>query len=241
MGSILCLALAQQAAARDGEVSDFVQSNIIGIFYHELGHAVIDVMQLPVFGQEEDAADVASVLLIDWLFDEQNAQSIAYDSAFGYLNDPEGEDEIAWWSVHGPDEQRFYNHVCLFYGGNPDAQDDFAEDLGLPEERAETCSEEYELAADSWSPVFDDLEAGGFEHTLKFNAGAGRHADAVNRVISDEVDALNAQFSFPSQIVVRVESCGEANAFYDPADTTIVFCLEFVSHLQDLEQAFHDR
>jgi hypothetical protein len=62
----------------------FVDANILGIFYHELGHALIDVMQMPVFGQEEDAADVASILLIDHLFEPESALAMAYDVANGF-------------------------------------------------------------------------------------------------------------------------------------------------------------
>ena len=51
-------------SANASEEDDFVASNIISVFYHELGHAVIDMMGVPIFGQEEDAADVFSILLL---------------------------------------------------------------------------------------------------------------------------------------------------------------------------------
>jgi len=38
---------------------------------------VIDTMQVPIFGQEEDAADVFSILLIDEKFDPKSAKIIA--------------------------------------------------------------------------------------------------------------------------------------------------------------------
>ncbi len=56
-----------------------IKANVLAIFYHELGHAVMDVMDVPIFGEEEDAADVMSVLLIDWLFSEEAAQDNVYD------------------------------------------------------------------------------------------------------------------------------------------------------------------
>ena len=31
--------------------ADFTENNLLAIFYHELGHAVIDQMQAPNFGQ----------------------------------------------------------------------------------------------------------------------------------------------------------------------------------------------
>jgi hypothetical protein len=66
--AILSAAQAFAATAQTDEDA-FVEANILGIFYHELGHAVIDIESVPIFGQEEDAADVFSILFIDWFFE----------------------------------------------------------------------------------------------------------------------------------------------------------------------------
>lgn len=230
-----CLASIFPFAAlpeEDREV--FVESNILAIFYHELGHAVIDLTQVPIFGQEEDAADVMAVLLIDWLFEEDTAQAIAYDSAFGYLSDPDEAGKIAWWDLHGPDEQRFYNHVCLFCGGNPEERGDLAHDLGLPEERADTCPEEYDLAADSWGMIFDEMDSQGQGVPMAFLPGRTEGSAIANEVLRVEVVRLSQDIALPAQIEVRVDSCGEANAIYDPGDRSIIFCAEFVGYLQEL-------
>lgn len=222
------------AWAQDEEA--FVEANIIGIFYHEMGHAMIDILDLPVFGQEEDAADVASIFLIDELWEPEAALSLAYDAAFGFAAEAMSieDDEIAYWGLHGPDEQRFYNTVCVFYGADPEARDDFAEDMGLPEERAESCPFEYEQAANSWGMVLDILaEDGGVP--LEFIPG---NADAfLQQVLEEEVAALNEMFSWPEPLVVRADSCGQANAFYDPSVPEIVFCEEFIPHLRALFQS----
>ncbi len=222
-----------------GELSDeqydFVQANIIGIFYHELGHAVIDTEDVPIFGQEEDAADVLSVLLIDETFEDAVAQDIAFDAAFGYLNDPAGLQEVIYWDTHGPDEQRFYNHVCLFYGAEPDTRRDLAAELGLPEERAVSCPDEFDQALDSWGAILDEMSDRGPGATLQFVQGSGRHADLLNDVIGEEVRSFNTTFSLSHPVAVRVASCGEANAFYDPGGRAITMCTEFVDHLLELE------
>lgn len=208
----------------------FVEANILGIFYHELGHALIDVMQMPVFGQEEDAADVASILLIDHLFEPESALAMAYDVANGFWAEAvaNAENPVPYWDTHGPDEQRFYNTVCLFYGGDPDTRDDFAEDMELPEERAEYCVEEYELAADSWGAVFDELAEGG--EPMLFTAEV--EGSFTAGIIGAEVEALNADFGFPSTVQVITGECDEANAFYDPSDQSIIMCEEFEAHLR---------
>lgn len=227
---LLPLLMLPGVAVADEQREAFVEANLLGIFYHELGHALIDILQLPVFGQEEDAADVASILLIDGFYDEEAAQALAYDAAFGFLAEADFVGDVAYWDVHGPDEQRFYNTVCLFYGGNPDAREDFAIDLGLPEERAETCPEEFQLALDSWGPALDQIAGRG--DTILFDDGG--HNLVTSDVMAAEVAALNEDFDLPATLTVRVEACGEANAFYDLEYTEIIMCTEFEDHLRAL-------
>lgn len=215
--------------AEDG----FVESNLLGILYHELGHAFIDILKLPVFGQEEDAADVASILMIDTLFEEEAAAQIAYDAAFGFLgeDDAQGGQEPAWWDVHGPDLQRYYNLVCLFAGADMDAREDIAEELGLPEERMVTCEDEYFLAIDSWGPVFDEMaeKAPGKSFVYK-----GGNETFTEQVIAAEVAALNKDFVLPTSLPISVAECGEPNAFYDTGTVEIVICSEFEGWLRQM-------
>lgn len=213
----------------------YVDANLLSIFYHELGHALIDMLDLPVFGQEEDAADTASILLIDALYSEDAAQEIAANAAFGFLDEAAMSDgaEPQWWGVHGPDLQRYYNLVCLFYGADTDARADLAEDLDLPTERAESCEEEFELAADSWGSVFDEIMDDSGGETLVYDSAGDSWTDIV---IALEVEALNETLRLPALLTVRVEPCNEANAFYDPNDRSITMCTELEAHLREMAQ-----
>lgn len=242
MKRILCAAaLAAMPMSAMAEDSAFVEANVLGIFYHELAHALIDIEGVPIFGQEEDAADVFSILMIDALYEEEVAQELAYEAAWGFIGEAEmregGIEDIAWWDTHGPDEQRFYNTVCIFYGGNPDAREDFAASFDLPEERAEMCPWEYEQAADSWGAVLDELLDRGAGDSMVFDGDVDSFSAEI---IAQEVGALNDEMSLSDQLIIREESCGEANAFYDPEPREIVFCSEFEDHLIEMEQALSD-
>jgi len=226
-----CTALVLGNIAGASEEYGFVASNLISVFYHELGHAVIDTMQVPIFGQEEDAADVFSILLIDEIFEPESANIIAYDAAFGFHAEAQ-ENTPAFWDVHGPDEQRYYNLVCIFYGANPDLREELAQELGLPEERAIRCAEEYELAIDSWGGVLQDMEGGTGKLRLM-----GPSSDPMYPIIRQEIESFNTIFGFPSDVSVTIEKCGEANAYYDPSEVSITICTEFDAHLR---QQFDD-
>lgn len=223
-------------AQDESEQNAFVQANILSIIYHELGHAVIDLLDVPIYGQEEDAADVMAVLLIHELFEESTAQRIAYDSAFGYINDPGQTEEVPYWDLHGPDEQRYYNHVCLFYGANVEERELLADDLGLPEERAESCAEEFEQAYESWGMIFDEMSALNSKKPLIFSEGTGENTQMLNELLEMEISNINADFSLPQELVVNVNSCGEPNAFYDHESVSIIFCTEFIPHLETIYQ-----
>ncbi|UWR21694.1 DUF4344 domain-containing metallopeptidase [Sulfitobacter sp. S190] len=227
---VLALALAAAPARAEDARDAYVASNLLAVLYHELGHALIDTGDLPVFGQEEDAADTLSILMIDTLFDDDTARTIAYDTADGFAADARlAADDIAWWDTHGPDAQRYYNLVCLFYGADPDTRDDFAADMGLPDDRADTCPEEYDLAIDSWGPVLDELMAQGGTAGLIYT---GTGTSLTHRTIKDEVRALNAVMTMPAPLRVSVAPCGEPNAFYDPQDISITICTEFEDYLR---------
>lgn len=215
------------------DVQRYVESNLLGIFYHELGHALIDILGLPIFGQEEDAADVLSVFLLDAFWEEDAAVELAYDTAFGFLGEAQQGYEIAYWDVHGPDLQRYYNLVCVFYGANPDERDDVADDLGLPQERAEYCPDEYDQANDSWGAVLDEIHTPAGGRSLRFgDVETDTEGGAFTfEVIEAEVDAINEEFSLPEKLTVSVVPCGEANAFYDPNHREIVMCTEFADYL----------
>jgi len=227
------LLLATPAIAEES----FVESNILGIFYHELGHAVIHLEGVPIFGQEEDAADVFSIFMIDALFEPEVAIDLAYDASFGFLGEVELRDydveDIAWWDVHGPDEQRFYNTVCIFYGADPDARQGFADDLGLPQDRAEYCPEEYDQANASWGAILDKLAARGGGTSISFDGDDS----LTGQIIGEEIKLLNEEFQLSQPLTVVIESCGEANAFYDPQDQAIIMCSEFEDHLFEMAKA----
>ncbi len=237
--ALFCIALALPAAAgrMDRRTEDFVAANLIAIFYHEFGHALIDIMKLPIFGQEEDAADVLSVVLINDFFEEDSATKIAYATAFGFLGDDTidqaRQKEVAYWDVHGPDLQRYYTFVCLFYGANPDAREDVADDLELPEARRDTCEEEYELATNSWGPVIDELAQNGGGRTIRFLADhrADQFGKLAHDILAAEIAALNKDMSLPKRLLVRAEPCETVNAFYDPKTREIIMCSEFAEWL----------
>jgi len=109
-----------------------------------------------------------------------------------------------------------------------------ANDLGLPDERAETCVEEYEQADASWGLVFQELSDPSSPGALEFTASSNPDDKLLNDLLSAEIEDLNAYYYLPESVKVTVEACDEPNAFYDPNNVSITVCSEFVAHLEML-------
>ena len=43
---------------------------------------------------------------------------------------------------------------------------------------------------------------------------------------------IKAILGFPSNVEVKIEKCGEVNAYYDPSEVSITICTEFDAHLR---------
>jgi hypothetical protein len=218
----------------DQEEADFIANEVIATFYHELGHGLIDVLQIPVLGKEEDAADTLSVILMNDIWNEEAATQILTSDATAYAlaaEDPNSEpDESSFADVHSLDIQRYYAVVCLFYGANPDKRRQLAIDLELPSEKLDSCPGEYEQAAGAWNSVLAGAEPGPGKKGLVM--APGQDGVPLADLLAEEVKSMNEHFGLPEEISVIVADCGEANAFYSPSEKTITLCNEYAEDLQ---------
>jgi len=136
-----------QAFAHDDDRDQAVEDALLFTTLHEVGHALVNVLDLPITGREEDAVDqLASVILIDGAEDGDEA---AINGVRG-LPDDDQLDDLAVSDEHALNGQRFYNVLCLVYGQDPDAYAGWTRDGTLPPERAERCPEEYQQTRASW-------------------------------------------------------------------------------------------
>ena len=226
---------AQTVLPVDPAKAAFVRANLVATFYHEVGHALIDTVDLTAL-QEEDTADVLSVLLIDRLWQDQPAGDLIRQVAEAYIlfdarSGTEG-DGLPYRDTHSLDLQRYYNFVCLFYGADPEAREGVADELDLPAERRESCPEEYEQAANGWGAVLDGVPPQDSWPAFRLVVPADR--DAFTALVAAEVHKLNGEYGLSQSVDVTVEPCGEPNAFYDPRARRIVMCTEYADDLGQL-------
>ncbi|MEZ0357921.1 DUF4344 domain-containing metallopeptidase [Mycobacterium sp. SA01] len=132
----------------------------IATFYHELGHMVISLYDLPITGREEDVADQLSAYILltpgpDGKVDPANVQAIK-DSARefqGYAEAAGELDDTDLAGGHSPNKVRAFNMECWLYGSNPAANGDLVGDGHLPQSRAELCDDEWDKLSHAWSQL----------------------------------------------------------------------------------------
>jgi hypothetical protein len=100
---------------------DAILGPLVDVFLHESGHAVFDLLKVPVLGREEDAADTFSAYIM-LRFPKDDARRLILGSAYQYkadLQDPQVSMAIKKFSnVHGTPAQRFFNVLCIAYGAD---------------------------------------------------------------------------------------------------------------------------
>lgn len=126
--------------------ADTVRGTLVDIFLHEAGHAVFDMLKVPLFGREEDAADQFSAYIM-LQYDKVQARKLILGAAFQYQSDMQGSDKVLplkqFADVHGMPAQRFYNLLCIAYGADPRLFADLVAKRYLPKDRADACDLEY--------------------------------------------------------------------------------------------------
>lgn len=132
-------------------------------FYHELGHATLDLYDLPFTGREEDVADqLAAVLLLEP--DDSGVSNpddvraaVAYARMFEANSQQDGgaAEDFPFWDVHEYDLARMYNFQCWIYGADPQGNAFIVDEGLVPEDRADSCEGEYDRMSRAWWDMLD--------------------------------------------------------------------------------------
>ena len=146
-----------------------VLGGTLGILMHELAHALIGELGVPVTGPEEDSADEFSALFLSTAFRPEEMPGedpavIAFlqnmvryatvmwkhvDDAHIANNDP----AKPWWDAHSVAGDRFRNMLCLVYGSGPDTYTALADSVDFPPNERELCKLDYPRHLKAWETI----------------------------------------------------------------------------------------
>ena len=100
---------------------------------------MFDMLQVPVLGREEDAADQVSAYIMLHL-GKAEARRLIGGTAYAYKTEvdaataPPAMKQFA--DAHGTPAQRFYNLLCIAYGADAQLFGDMVEEAHLPKEQS---------------------------------------------------------------------------------------------------------
>ncbi len=127
--------------------ADTVIGPVLDTFLHETGHAVFNMLQIPVLGREEDAADQFAAYIMLRLGKDE-ARRMILGSAYRHKVDmPGSRVTIPLTSLsdeHSLPAQRAFTILCIAYGSDKELFVDTVEKDFLPKQRAQGCATEYE-------------------------------------------------------------------------------------------------
>jgi hypothetical protein len=119
------------------------------VLFHEIGHALVDLWNIPVLGREEDAVDGFSTIFMTTYVPDGGQIALWGADFFDYLGRHEGKfgrNDFA--DEHSLDPQRAYSIACWVYGSNPKK---YAGLAGvIPRARLVRCPAEYRSLRKAW-------------------------------------------------------------------------------------------
>jgi hypothetical protein len=160
----MCYELLDQAAefvSSEEKSSDELWQAVTGtgtfVMLHEIGHALVHLLEIPITGKEEDSVDNLATLILLTGGEEDEASlfaALGHWSSLAYYMES-NEAELPFWDEHSLSSQRMYDIACLIYGSNPQAYAALVGPDGLPEARAQRCPSEYEKKDQAWGVLLE--------------------------------------------------------------------------------------
>ena len=231
------------------QMSEFVIGNMLFTLLHESAHGLVNQMELPVLGREEDAADAFATVTILKVGTAVSHGVLVEAAKAWFLTTKraraQGEKED-FYDAHGLDEQRAYQIVCLMVGSDKKQFKDLADQTNLPEDRQDSCWNDYANASWSWDKVLQPhrrtSEQSKQQIEVTYAPGKGDF-DLYERVFRSvgmlEIVASHFadNYAWPHPIGLEMAACGEINAQWQPPNRKVVLCYELA---QDFAQLYRD-
>lgn len=226
----------------------FIDANLQHILQHEVGHALIELLELPVLAQEEDAADLYATMDVLDNFDETEAKAILTYAVIANLalaQQTGTPDKTDYYDEHDLDIQRAYRIVCLGFGTDDIVFRSLADKFGMPEDRRDGCIDDAYRSWESWEKVLSPHR--------RANDAAVKTPKVTTEYIKDDefsdvrdyfrdmslleetAQYLNQNFKLP-KLQLKADRCGEANAFFDPQESSVTMCYELYDMLFEITE-----
>jgi Putative metallopeptidase len=231
-------------------IAEFVSGNMLFVLLHEMAHATITQMGLPVLGRMEDAADTfATLRLIRAGSDFSNR--VLTEAAKGWFladrRDQKTGNKVQFYDEHGLNQQRAYQIVCLMVGSDDEKFKDLAKETKMPESRQDTCAGDFSNAAYSWDLLLKPYRRSRDQPKMKIDVVYGRAEGkaAIAQQVARSVGLFETvaehasdEFAWPAPFVLEFQGCDDANARWDLSTHKLTVCYELAAEFADLYRGY---
>ena len=241
---------AENRTATD-DTTNFVIHNFEFVLLHELAHAIISDLEVPVLGPLEDTADYLAISMA--ISGDDSAQGATFlrqtlrDTARSFFTTWRLANtynaSVPYWDAHSLSIQRYYSIVCLLSGSDPVTYRSIQNEI--PTARAQGCEAEYKIAS------------AGFDWLIQNYTSRKKPVAAINyrfertttptqrtvvaelkqlKLVESTVNAINETFGFKSPIEVTLRTCAQPNAFWSPEQRELLICYELFDAFAQVHQ-----
>jgi len=238
----------RQLSARERSAGiEFLMGNMLFVMAHEMGHAVISELKLPVLGREEDAADTFAIIAALTGVANSFSHRVLEESAKGWFwtarRDKRQGAAPAHYDRHTLDEQRAYQIVCLMVGSDPVRFKGLADEMRLPEDRRRSCGWDFDTAAQSWATLLAPHRraAGQPKTVIEVSYGEAKGELEVFaqwfrsiRFLEVFAELFAERYAWPASIALEMRSCGEPGARWTVPRRQVHICYEIAQEFADL-------
>jgi hypothetical protein len=239
-------ARVEKALDEQRDLTEFVVGNMLFVGFHELGHALVGELRLPVLGRAEAAADSFATMA---LLEEgtEFSVNVLLQAVRGWLlMDRRGRklgDELEFDDAHDLDRQRAFQIVCLMVGSDQKQFKELADQVRLPQDRQQSCHYDYESAKNSWNEL---LNAHRRSANQPNSPVAAVHAEGNGKLdafarsfrsigfVEALAEYVSSRYVLPNPITLAMKSCGDANAWWEAPTLTETLCYELVADFVEL-------
>jgi len=216
------------------------------VLLHEMAHATITEMGLPVLGRGEDAADSFADTRLIKLGSAFSDRVVAAAAEGWFLADRRDQKEgntVPFYDEHGLNQVRAYLIVCYIVGADKKKFNELARETKLPEDRQDSCAGDYSKAANSWDLILKphlrvpdqpktkiDVVYGESKGKLEAVAQAARSIMLLEPVATLSAD----QFAWPTPFTLEMQSCGFINAAWVASTHKLTLCYELAADFAEL-------
>jgi len=223
------------------DMVEFVVGNMLFALVHEMGHAHVTEMGLPVLGREEDAADSYAVLAMLRVGSAVSHDVLVQATKGWFLTDQREKKEgikPAFYDEHGMNQQRAYQIVCLMVGSDPERFTDLANSVKLPQDRQGTCQGDYSNASWSWETVLKPHLRAADRPKQKievaYGPATGKYEPIAQafrsiRLLEALADYASTRFVWRAPFTIEAQTCGQPDTHWDISVHKLLTCYEMAA------------